>query len=780
MPRSRHILHAALLLGILCPLIRGSACLAATDLSERVLVLHSYHAGFTWTDEIQWGIISEFRRQDPHWEPFVEYLDWKRFPTREHLRDAAESLKRKYARQRFDVVIVSDNAALDFALKYRDSIFPGASIVFCGINGYSDSMLAGQERVTGVVEDIDAEGTIQAALAVLPATRKVLALVENSESGQAQKADVVKAARKFEGRLELVFLDNPSLEEVYAACNKEADKDTILLLCSFARDRTGRIFPDFAVDLLSTGCKTPVFVMWDFLLGKGAVGGSVLSGKLQGREAARIALSLLAGKTDLPVESNPPTQVMFDREQLGRFGISPGSLPKGSLLINEPVTLFQRYRKLLPAILITMGLMAAAIASLSVNILARRRVERELEKTKALLAAAIEYSPVGIMVVEAPRLVLSLANPAAQRILGQAHDPANHANFLSDMTWKCLRPDGTAYEPSELALPKAVRQGLTTDNIEARIIRADGEERWIMLSTSPIRERSGDILAGIAVFADITARKRMEDMVIQSEKMMSLGGLAAGMAHEINNPLGIIVHAAQNALRRVSPELEVNRNAAREAGTSLETVRAYLESRHIVTYIQDIIDAGHRASRIVRSMLSFSRPKQSERTPLKVGPLLDKAVELARSDYDIKRNYDIKKVRFLRYYSQPDPSGLFAETEIVQVFLNIIKNAAQAMSSKIYPAGVEPTVLLRTGVNNGEIVVEIEDNGPGMDERLRKRVMEPFFTTKQVGEGTGLGLSVSYFIVTNSYGGSLRVRSEPGKGTAFTIRLPRGRAGNSA
>jgi len=762
----------------LCAILAHSqACPAAGSFSDKVLILHSYHAGFPWTDEIQAGVFAEFRRQDSHFEPFVEYLDWKRFPDRAGLDRMAETLQRKYAGVSFGVVIVSDNQALEFALKHRQSIFGGAAISFCGINGYSDAMVEGQDRVSGVVEDVDAAGTLRTALAVLPGTRRVLGLVEETESGLAQKADILRAARREFPTLEVFFPDDPTLEDVYAACTSSGAKDTILLLGSFGRDRTGRIFPDFGVDLLSSGCATPVFVMWDFLVGKGAVGGRVLSGKLQGREAARIALRFLAGEHSIPVTKDPPTQILFDHDQLRRYGITPSLLPRGSLLVNEPVTVFQRYRDLVPAVIVSMGLMAAAIAALSINILARRRVERELEKTKALLAAAIEHSPAGIMVAEAPGVVITLANPAAERILGFSGIAGHALSYLKegDISWTCILPDGTSCGSSELALARAVLTGATSDNVEMRVVRADGQERWILLSSSPIRDRDENIIAGIIVFADVTARKHMEDMVIQSEKMMSLGGLAAGMAHEINNPLGIIVHCAQNALRRISPDLPANQEAAGVAGTNLDAVRAYLESRGIITYIKDIQEAGHRASRIVRSMLNFSRPRNTERTSLRLDALLDKAVELAQSDYDIKRNYDIKKIRFERDYDPAGPSGFFVESEIVQVFLNIVKNAAQAMAAKTYPDGEAPVIRLSTRLEGGDAVAGIEDNGPGMDERTRKRVMEPFFTTKQVGEGTGLGLSVSYFIVTNSYGGTLGVRSIPGQGTAFTIRLPRGR-----
>jgi len=156
------------------------------------------------------------------------------------------------------------------------------------------------------------------------------------------------------------------------------------------------------------------------------------------------------------------------------------------------------------------------------------------------------------------------------------------------------------------------------------------------------------------------------------------------------------------------------------------------------------------------------------------------SIHAVQGDFDIKKEYDLRKITIERRYDPSDPSGYFDESEIVQVFLNIIKNAAQAMGAKQYGKDETPRIRLTMGVEDSQIRVDIEDNGPGMDEKVCKRIMEPFFTTKQVGQGTGLGLSVTYFIVTNSYGGSLRVDSEPGHGTCFTVRLPRGRTDDHA
>ena len=148
-------------------------------------------------------------------------------------------------------------------------------------------------------------------------------------------------------------------------------------------------------------------------------------------------------------------------------------------------------------------------------------------------------------------------------------------------------------------------------------------------------------------------------------------------------------------------------------------------------------------------------------------------MSLAENDYDLKKKYDFKVIEIRRDYEQNLPAVGITETEIEQVFLNIFKNAAQAMADKDF-TDERPTLTLRTRKDGEFVRVEVEDNGPGMDEDVRKRVFEPFYTTKRVGLGTGLGLSVSYFIITRNHEGEFLVESEEGKGSKFIIRLPAG------
>jgi PAS domain S-box-containing protein len=272
---------------------------------------------------------------------------------------------------------------------------------------------------------------------------------------------------------------------------------------------------------------------------------------------------------------------------------------------------------------------------------------------------------------------------------------------------------------------------------------------------------------------DVTEKVQLEEMMVQSEKMMSVGGLAAGMAHEINNPLGIILQGVQSVERRLSNRVEANREEASEAGVDLENLQIYLEKRNIDTYLKAMEEAGKRAAHIVRNMLNFSRRSSKAMEETNINSLIDRTLELARSDYDLKKHYDFKYIDIHRDYDRELPPVFCSATEIEQVFLNILRNSAQALYDyRRDDPSYQPEIRITTRLEDEYAVIQLEDNGPGMDEDTRRRAFEPFFTTKSPGIGTGLGLSVSYFIITSNHGGRIELQSEKGRGSQFTIYLP--------
>ena len=252
---------------------------------------------------------------------------------------------------------------------------------------------------------------------------------------------------------------------------------------------------------------------------------------------------------------------------------------------------------------------------------------------------------------------------------------------------------------------------------------------------------------------DVTEKVRLEEMMIQSEKMLSVGGLAAGMAHEINNPLaGILQTAGVLSSRLGDLDIPANRKAAANAGTTLSAINSFMDSRGILRMISTIVESGRRVSDIINNMLSFARKSDTVRSSHPLEELIDKTLELASTDFDLKKKYDFKRIKIIKEYKTNNVLVPCESSKVQQVLLNIFRNGAEAMEE----AGTEnPQFIITSWINIEEqmLCISIKDNGPGMDEAVRKRIFEPFFTTKPIGVGTGLGLSVSYFIITENHGG---------------------------
>jgi PAS domain S-box-containing protein len=299
------------------------------------------------------------------------------------------------------------------------------------------------------------------------------------------------------------------------------------------------------------------------------------------------------------------------------------------------------------------------------------------------------------------------------------------------------------------------------------VLQLGGEKVFCDVTVYPLDDEGGAVIR----IDDVSDLVRLEEIMIQSEKMSSLGGLAAGMAHEINNPLAGIVQNAQVIRHRLSGELRADIDASDACSTTLEAVNCYLERRRILSMVDMILDSGVRAARIVGNMLSFVRKSGDEKRPEDLAVLLDKTVELATNDYDLKKKYDFRQIEIVREYAEDVPKVLCEAGKIQQVFMNLLKNGAQAMAE----IPDRPSrFILRIGREGDGVRVEIEDNGTGLSDAVRKRIFEPFFTTKPIGSGTGLGLSVSYFIVTEHHGGSMRVETIPGRMANFIMYFSAG------
>jgi PAS domain S-box-containing protein len=398
------------------------------------------------------------------------------------------------------------------------------------------------------------------------------------------------------------------------------------------------------------------------------------------------------------------------------------------------------------------------VVGTTIDITERKRAEAEINSLKNYLSNIIDSMPSMLVGMDNTRTV-TLWNRQAEAFTGI---PAGEAigKPIAD-----LLPD---FAPWIMSMGSDMDQHRPS-SLEKLLIEKEGGRRFYDLTLYPLL---ADVVGGAVLrIEDVTERTRIQELMVQTEKMMSIGGLAAGMAHEINNPLGIITQAAQNIERRTSLELRANREVSEELGLNLEGIRAYFEKRQISDAIASIRTASSRAAKIVANMLQFSRRTDTIMELASLAQVIDEALELAASDYDLKKKYDFRSIEIIKDY-QDTPQVPIVSVEIEQVILNLLKNAAQAMTAN--PPDRRPRITLTLRRDDRYAVLEVEDNGPGMTEDIRRKVFEPFFTTKEPGVGTGLGLSVSYMIVTQNHKGLMEVESTPGRGTVFKVRLPIG------
>ena len=281
-----------------------------------------------------------------------------------------------------------------------------------------------------------------------------------------------------------------------------------------------------------------------------------------------------------------------------------------------------------------------------------------------------------------------------------------------------------------------VLNSLATVAVETTLKKKDGTTRTVAIKVTPVRNDSGEIVFFDGIIEDVTDRKNMEEQLLIADRLASLGELASGVAHEVNNPLTGIIGLSQLLLGRDLPG----------------DVKEDLEMVH---------GEAQRAARVVKNLLTFSRKHAVERQPTNLNEVISKVLELRA--YEQKVNNILVVSNFA-----PDLPRVLADPfQLQQVFFNLVINAEYFMLE----AHKKGTLVVTTQRAGDRVIISFSDDGPGISRENLNRLFTPFFTSKPVGKGTGLGLSICHGVVT-AHGGRIRAESEPGKGATFIVDLP--------
>ena len=356
----------------------------------------------------------------------------------------------------------------------------------------------------------------------------------------------------------------------------------------------------------------------------------------------------------------------------------------------------------------------------------RDRLASKLEFDRQYLQNILHSTDQAIMIVDKDEKFIAW-NKGAEKIFGYSEKemigrPSNY-----------LFPPGEFYEKE---LQKIIEDSKNIGHatiVETQRKKKNGELITVRLSVSKLPTQNGEYGGRLIIIKDFTEYKKLQAQIDQSEKLAVIGQLAAGVAHEIGNPLTSISSLVQILQRRSKDEFI---------------------SEQLIN-IKENID---RISRIVRELVDFSRPPSYETSIQDITDIIKTALGIVKYD---KR---VRNVKFETELKEPLPNVQVAADQLLQVFVNILINALDAIDGN-------GTITVSSYFDFNKVYVEISDDGCGMDEETLNKIFDPFFTTKEVGKGTGLGLSVSYGII-NRFGGEIKVKSKLNEGSKFIISLP--------
>jgi len=773
-------INTSLLLGILLSVF----CVAQ---DKSILHINSYHPGLGWADNITQGIVSQLNEEIG---VVVEYMDTKRNPSVENLHLLKQLYALRYKNKTFDAITCSDDNAFQFLLSYGDSLFSHTPIVFCGVNFFNDSLLRGKENITGVCESVDFKRNIDLIVQLHPKAQRLFFINGFSTGGKQNRALLSTLIDPYRELISIHFLDTlPEVtEETLISGLAKCGKNDVIYYSDFFLDSKEQ-FVDYEtfIPRLTENVAAPVYAHSDLYLGLGIAGGYFVSSVAQGKAAGKMVKQILNGTPvkELPVVKESPNKYIFDYGQLQRFGIDISQLPVPHLLKNQPPHFFQKYRLVFVGIFMFIVLQAAVIIALLHISQLKKISEKKLVSAKEDLEILVEartkklrralndlrietqdkeqrvkvakqqeafiedvFASIqdGVSVLD-KNLTIMRVNPKMEQW---------YANAMPLIGKKCFEAYHFNEEPCRHC--PSIR-AMKTMKPASRVVQGppDHSDSWVEVFSYPLIDRESHELTGVVEFVrDITEKKNleqkrvdMESRLRQNEKMEALGQLAGGIAHDFNNQLTGILGCAEMLTEELRGQTQLADLAQTIAGISKQT------------------------SQLTHQLLAFARKGTLVMQELDVNQSIADVIVLLH--HSIHKNIRIEKqLDAEKHCIRGDAS------QVQNAILNIALNARDAMPeggvlsfrtyNKTYNS--HECRQFQLPVSPGEyLVLRIHDTGQGMTEEVKKRIFEPFYTTKEEGKGTGMGMAAVWGTV-QAHRGAIQVHSDIGKGSEFILALP--------
>ena len=708
--------------------------------TKEVLLIHSYHKGYIWTDDISKTIEKNFQNHKEI-ELTTLYMDTKRVDDSIYLSNLAKLYKQQFENRKFDLIIVSDNNAFDFIIKYHEYLFKNLPILFCGINNFDKALLHEnniKEFMTGVAEEVDLEKNFELISKLHPNLKKLLIINDTSSTGYAVKRDLNPIIEKYKKRFEIEYTDDLDITNLK---NKVSDLDrenSVILFVLLFKDTTGKYFTyKQSFQEVKSVSKVPIYGLWDFYLNNGIVGGLLTSAVAQGEAVSKMALEILNGKkpVEIPILEKSPNVYMFDYIELNKFNIDISRHVNNPIVINEPATIYKEHTKFFIISILIILILSIIVIILKANIQRREKVELELSNR-------LEFDKVLLDTIPNPIYYKNIDG----KFLGCNTSFANLVNCTRDEVIGKTAYDFFPYKiaNANTLIDQELLQTFSTSTSEFTFHTPTNEMKHIILNKAVYKNIDGTVGGIVCIMDDITERVQQKQFLIQQSKLAEMGDMVAAIAHQWNEPLVELSALVQD----IQTSYLLNE----------------LKDVNVKDFVNDSMVQIKYMSKTLSDFRNFLKPSTKKKL-FSISKALNEINEIIGkqifySNIKMNFNYENKNEELLIY-------GY--ENEFKQVLLNLINNAKNKIVEKTRENKQKAHININIKRCSNFNTIEIIDDGGKIDEKIINSIFDPYFTTKE--DGTGFGLYMAKVIVEDKMRGTINVKNDD-QNVIFTIKLP--------
>ncbi|RXJ93780.1 histidine kinase [Malaciobacter molluscorum] len=699
--------------------------------NRHILILQSYNKGLVWSDNISKGIEDTLLLQQDHYEITTEYMDTKKINSKEYMNSLYKLFVLKMENQTFDAIIVADNEAVEFVLKYRNELFKNIPLVFCGIDKRDpglDINIILNKNIPLILESKEIKVNMNFIAKTLPNLEQLYIINDYTGASVLVNHTYRNEGKKLEEKGIKVTLNlNGNLEQIKKDI-KNLPKNSAVLFGSLFRDKEGRYIPYYDVNDVLNSSKVPLFSMSDSHFGKGVIGGYLLRGYDLGVESAKQVIRIL--QTNKKLKYNPiivPSKWSFDCKAMEKYNINMNKIPKDAIIINLPKTFFEKHKKLVEYAFIIFPFLLISLIFAIINNYQKYKLSQKLKGQSELQEVLLNNIQNSIFWID-NQFKIKGCNNSFCKLLNLKQEEIIGKDICKVFFNLC-----------NLQIKNNLK---SLEEIEFT-----SDEKIFRLTSQMFLNNKGENGGVVSIITNITEKRQLEvntQFIIQQSKLSEVGEMLSAIVHQWKNPL-VELSAIAHKMMYYDKKNKL----------TSDDIKIFYDNIMTQTiYMSDTID-GFR---------DFIRPSNMPKA-FNVDTGLQEVLTLLSHSLKyshIELNYENKSKEYCFAYGYPN--------EFKQVVVSIINNAKDAINSaKKSNTSLKGLIKLSLYKYTDNIQLYIEDNGCGIKDEIIKQLFNPFFTTKSKGDG--FGLYMAKLIIENKMHGKIKV-SQILNGTRVSISIP--------